>query len=203
MKRPIIIGLTGSIGMGKSTAAKIFAGEGVAVFDADAMVHILQGPNGALVRQIEAAFPGTTGVNGVDRAALGALVLGEPDKLKQLESIIHPAIAEERARFLGAHQNDDMLVFDIPLLFEKGGAEHVDVIVVVSAPADMQKSRVLQRPGMTQDKFDSILKLQMPDAEKRSRADHVIDTGTSLEQTGANIRKLIKSLRIPLAHRQK
>jgi dephospho-CoA kinase len=203
MKRPIIIGLTGSIGMGKSAVAKIFAGEGVAVFDADAMVHILQGPLGALVPKIEAAFPGTTGANGVDRAALGALVLGDPDKLKRLESIIHPAIAEERARFLNAHQNDDMLVFDIPLLFEKGGAEHVDVIVVVSAPADVQKSRVLQRPGMTQDKFDSILKLQMPDAEKRSRADHVIDTGTSLEQTGANIRKLIKSLRIPLAHRPK
>jgi dephospho-CoA kinase len=202
-KRPVIIGLTGSIGMGKSAVAKMFEEEGVPVFDADAAVHRLQGPGGALLTQIESAFPGSTGSQGVDRAALGAMVLHDKDQLEKLESIIHPAVADERAAFLEAHAQDDLVVFDIPLLFEKGGAKNVDIIVVVSAPTDVQRARVLARPGMTESKFEHILKLQMPDVEKRRLADHVIDTGTSLAQTSANIEKLVHSLRSPLAHRDK
>ena len=202
-KRPVIIGLTGSIGMGKSAVAKMFEDEGVPVFDADAAVHRIQGPGGALLPQIEAAFPGSTGSQGVDRVKLGTMVLHDKDQLAKLESIIHPAVAAERAVFLEAHAQDDLVVFDIPLLFEKGGAKNVDVIVVVSAPADIQRARVLARTGMTESKFENILKLQMPDEEKRARADHVIDTGTSLVQTGANIEKLVRYLRSPLAHRDK
>ena len=202
-KRPVIIGLTGSIGMGKSAVAKMFKDEGVPVFDADAAVHRIQGPGGALLPQIEAAFPGSTGSQGVDRVKLGTMVLHDKDQLAKLESIIHPAVAAERAVFLEAHAQDDLVVFDIPLLFEKGGAKNVDVIVVVSAPADIQRARVLARTGMTESKFENILKLQMPDEEKRARADHVIDTGTSLVQTGANIEKLVRYLRSPLAHRDK
>jgi dephospho-CoA kinase len=202
-KRPVIIGLTGSIGMGKSAVAKMFEDEGVPVFDADAVVHRLQGPRGALLSQIESAFPGSSGPHGVDRVKLGAMVLHDKDKLAKLEAIIHPAVAAERAAFLEAHAQDDLIVFDIPLLFEKGGAKNVDVIVVVSAPADVQRARVLARPGMTESKFEHILKLQMPDEEKRARADHVIDTGTSLAQTSANIEKLVHYLRSPLAHRDK
>ncbi len=203
MTGPVIIGLTGSIGMGKSTVAKMFEDEGVAVFDADAAVHRLQGPSGALLPAIESAFPGSTGPEGVNRAVLGAMVLHDKDRLAKLESIIHPAVAAERADFLRAHKDDDIVVFDIPLLFEKGGHMQVDAIVVVSAPAEMQRERVLARAGMTPEKFENILKLQTPDAEKRSRADHVIDTGQAHDRTAANIRKLLKSLRAPLAHRDK
>ena len=202
-KRPLIIGLTGSIGMGKSAVAKMFEGEGVAVFDADAAVHALQAPGSALLPAIELAFPGSTGAYGVDRAVLGAMVFGEKAELAKLEAIIHPAVAAERAAFLAAHAEDDIVVFDIPLLFEKGGADKVDKIVVVSAPESVQRSRVLARADMTVEKFESILKLQMPDSEKRKRADFVIDTGISLAQTAANIGKLVKSLRAPLAHLSK
>ena len=202
-KRPLIIGLTGSIGMGKSAVAKMFEDEGVAVFDADAAVHALQGPGSALLPTIELAFPGSTGAHGVDRAALGAMVFGEKAELAKLEAIIHPAVAAERAAFLAAHAEDDIVVFDSPLLFEKGGADKVDKIVVVSAPESVQRSRVLARADMTVEKFESILKLQMPDSEKRKRADFVIDTGISLAQTAANIGKLVKSLRAPLAHLSK
>ncbi len=199
-RRPVIIGLTGSIGMGKSAVAKMFEDIGVPVFDADATVHALQGPGGALLPQIESAFSGSTGPHGVDRAALGAMVLHDRDQLAKLESIIHPVVAIERAAFLETHARDDLVVFDIPLLFEKDGAKNVDVTVVVSAPADVQRMRVLARPGMTESKFENILKLQMPDEEKRAHADHVIDTGTSLAQTSANIQKLVRLLRSPLAH---
>jgi dephospho-CoA kinase len=202
-KRPLIIGLTGSIGMGKSAVAKMFEDEGVPVFDADATVHRMQGPGGALLSQIESAFPGAIGPQGVDRAVLGSIVLHDKDQLAKLESIIHPAVAAERAVFLDTHAKEDIVVFDIPLLFEKGGAKNVDVIVVVSAPAGVQRTRVLARPGMTESKFENILKLQMPDKEKRELADHVIDTGASLAQTGANIQKLVRLLRSPLAHGQK
>jgi dephospho-CoA kinase len=202
-KRPLIIGLTGSIGMGKTTVAAMFEAEGVAVFNADAAVHRLQGPGGALLPYIEAAFPGTTTVNGVDRVALGEIVLGDTEKLAILEAIIHPAVAIQREEFLAVHANAELVVFDIPLLFEKGGAKKVDVIVVVSASAEVQQTRVLARPGMTESKFAHILKLQMPDAEKRKLADYVVDTGTSLAQTAANIHILVQSLRSPLAQRDK
>lgn len=203
MKRPIIIGLTGSIGMGKSAVAKMFEAEGVAVFDADAAVHALQASGSPLLAAIETAFPDSTNETGVDRAALGAMVFGQKEKLAQLEAIIHPAVAAQREAFLATHKLADIVVFDIPLLFEKGGAEKVDKVVVVSAPAPIQRERVLARRGMTESKFESILKLQMPDAEKRKRADFVIDTGINLAQTVANISKLVKSLRLPLAPSQK
>ncbi|OYY68259.1 MAG: dephospho-CoA kinase [Sphingomonadales bacterium 17-56-6] len=199
MKKPLIIGLTGSIGMGKSAVAAMFADENVPVFDADAAVHDLQKAGGALVPVIESAFPGTTGAEGVDRKALGAAVFGDRDRLALLESIIHPAVAERRMAFLTAHQDSDMLLFDIPLLFEKGGQAGVDVVVVVSAPAPVQRARVLARPNMTTDKFEHILALQMNDADKRARADHVIDTGKNIAETRADVRELVKKLRTGLA----
>jgi dephospho-CoA kinase len=197
--RPFIIGLTGSIGMGKSAIAAMFEGEGIAVFDADAAVHKLQGPGGALLAEIEAEFPGITSAAGTDRQKLGAAVLGDKARLAKLESIVHPAVARERMAFLEGHMTDDILVFDIPLLFEKGGAETVDAIVVVSAPANTQKARVLVRPGMTAEKFEHILKLQTPDAQKRERADYIIETGGSMEQSRDQVRIIIKKLRNALA----
>ncbi|MEY3634535.1 MAG: hypothetical protein RLZZ61_945 [Pseudomonadota bacterium] len=199
MKKPMIIGLTGSIGMGKSAVAAMFAVEGVPVFDADATVHDLQKAGGALVPAIETAFPGTTGVNGVDRKALGAAVFGDRERLALLESIIHPAVAERRKAFLASHQGADMILFDIPLLFEKGGQAGVDTVVVVSAPAPVQRERVLARPNMTPDKFEHIMALQMNDADKRARADYVIDTGKDINDTRADVRALVKKLRLGLA----
>jgi dephospho-CoA kinase len=193
-KNPLIIGLTGSIGMGKSTVAEMFIKAGVPVFDADAVVHQLQGPNGALLAEIEAAFAGTTSPLGVDRQALGAQVWNNPEKLALLESIVHPAVAKARTQFFEQHKAAKMVVLDIPLLFEKGGVNQVDVVVVVSAPADVQRARVLARPGMTPEKFESILALQMPDEQKKARADYVIDTGQSLENTQIAVRYLISKL---------
>lgn len=196
---PMIIGLTGSIAMGKSTVAAMFEAEDVPVFDADAAVHELQGPNGLLVTEIEAAFPGTTGTQGVDRQKLGAAVLGNAENLAKLEAIVHPAVGKMRTDFLTAHADKSMIVFDIPLLFEKGGHQAVNHIVVVSAPAEQQRTRALARPGMTAEKFEHILKLQVPDAEKRARADTVIDTGQTLAHTQAQVRTLVKKLRDGLA----
>jgi dephospho-CoA kinase len=199
MTRPTIIGLTGSIGMGKSTVAAMFEAAGIPVFDADAEVRKLQGPDGELVPAIEAAFPGSTGAQGVKREALGAAVFGDKEALARLEAIVHPAVAARRATFLAAHCDKAAVVFDIPLLFERGGHEVVDIIVVVSAPAEVQRARVLARPGMTEEKFAHIFGLQTLDAEKRERAHHVIDTGTSLEETRAQIRALIAQLDASLA----
>lgn len=193
-KKPLILGLTGSIGMGKSTVAAMFRDAGVPVFDADAEVHRLQGPGGALVAVIEAAFPGTTSDVGVDRAKLGAAVLGDKAALTRLEAIIHPAVAAARAEFVRAHHDAPMLVFDIPLLFEKGGADAVDLTIVVSCGEAEQARRVLARPGMRAEKFAAIRALQMPDADKRARADHVIDTGVPLAETRAQILALIACL---------
>ena len=195
MSRPLVIGLTGSIGMGKSTVAEIFERLGVPVFDADAQVRAMQGPDGALLPAIEAAFPGTTGPAGVDRAMLGQMVFGDPEQLARLEAIMHPAVAERRDEFFAAHAEAPLILFDIPLLFEKGGAAQVDKVVVVSAPADVQRARVLDRPGMTEEKFTQILTLQTPDAEKRARADHVIDTGTTLAETEEAVSALVTRLR--------
>ncbi|MEO0418544.1 MAG: dephospho-CoA kinase [Pseudomonadota bacterium] len=194
-KHPLLIGLTGSIGMGKSTVAAMFAEAGVPIFDADAEVRAMQGPDGELLPAIEAAFPGSTGEDGVNREALGQLVFGDPEKLAQLESIVHPAVGQKRAQFLADNADAPILLFDIPLLFEGTGHSAVDTIVVVSAPAETQRERVLARPGMTVEKFEHILGLQTPDAEKRERADHVIETGTTIDQTRTQVTQLIEILR--------
>jgi dephospho-CoA kinase len=190
----IVLGLTGSIGMGKSTVARMFADEGVPVFDADSAVHRLQGPEGALVDEIETHFPGTTGAAGVDRAALAERVLGEPEALQRLEALVHPAVAREREAFLAANRDAELAVLDIPLLFEKGGADRVDKVAVVSAPADAQRRRVMARPGMTSAKFEKILARQLPDAEKRARADFVIPTGGSIDETRRAVRRIVACL---------
>jgi len=189
------IGLTGSIGMGKSAVAQMFAEEGIAVFDADAAVRRLQGPGGRLLPAIEAAFPGTTGPDGVDRVELGARVFGDDAAIKRLEAIVHPAVGEERAAFLARHGDDDMVVFDIPLLFETGGDRNVDVVVVVSADPATQQARVLARPGMTRERLADILARQTPDAEKRARAHHVIATDCPMDQTRDAVRRVIACVR--------
>ena len=189
--RPLVLGLTGSIGMGKSTVAAMFADAGVPVFDADAAVHRLQGPGGRVVAAIEAAFPGTTGEGGVDRPALAAAVLGDDAAMKRLEAIVHPAVGVERTAFLAAHADAPLVVFDIPLLFETGGERAVDKVAVVSAAADVQRIRTLARPGMTPAKFDAILARQLPDADKRARADFVIPTDVTLERTRETVGHVI------------
>ena len=201
--RPFILGLTGSIGMGKSAVAAMFQGLNVPVFDADAVVHELQGPGGPLLPAIEAAFPGTTRPDGVDRIKLGAAVFGNPEALKRLEMIVHPEVAEVRRAFLADNRDAPLIVFDVPLLYEKDGWQSVDAVAVVSAPADMQRARVLARPGMTVEKFERILALQVPDAEKCARADHVIDTGTSLAETRHAVQRLVHAITGALASRQK
>ena len=185
MMRPFILGLTGSIGMGKSAVAGMLRDEGVPVFDADAEVHRLQGPGGALLPAIEAEFPGTTGPDGVDRPKLGAAVFGQPEALARLEAIVHPAVGSARAAFLAEHAMAPLVVFDV---------QGDDGVAVVSAPAEMQAERVLARPGMTAEKFTHILGLQVPDAEKCARADFGIDTGTSPEETRGAVKALVAEL---------
>ncbi|MCT8000979.1 dephospho-CoA kinase [Sphingomonas sanguinis] len=191
----IVLGLTGSIGMGKSTVAQMFRDEGVPVFDADACVHELQGPDGRLVAAIETAFPGTTDSGGVNRAALGRAVLGDDSAMRRLEAIVHPAVQTERAAFLARHAASPLVVVDVPLLFETGGDKAVDKTLVVSAERAVQEARVLARPGMTKAKFAAILGRQMPDAEKRARADHVIATDIPLAETKAAVQRLIACMR--------
>jgi len=198
MTRSKIIGLTGSIGMGKSTVAAMFERAGIPVFDADAEVRAMQGPGGELIPAIEAAFPGSTGPEGVNREALGKLVFADKEKLSALEAIVHPVVGQKRAQFLEKHSDAPLILFDIPLLFEGGGHAQVDHIVVVSASADVQRERVLARPGMTPEKFEHVLGLQTADSEKRERADYVIDTGLSLEQTEEQVRALVETLKVKL-----
>jgi dephospho-CoA kinase len=197
MSDQIKLGLTGSIGMGKSTVAAMFAEAGIPVFDADAAVHRLQGPAGRVVAAIEAAFPSTTGPNGVNRTALAEAVLGDPDAVRRLERIVHPAVGEERAAFLAEHATAPLVVFDVPLLFETGGDKAVDKVAVVSAAADVQRARVLARPGMTAAKLEAILARQLPDAEKRARADFVIPTDVPLAETRAAVERVIACLSAP------
>lgn len=189
-----VYGLTGSIGMGKSAVAAMARREGVPLFDADAEVHRLQGPGGALLPAIEARFPGTTGPTGVDRAKLGAAVFGDPAARKALEAIVHPAVGASRRAFLRRHRSRRLVILDIPLLFETGGEKRLDGVIVVTAPAWKQRKRVLARPGMTPAKFRQILRLQTPDAQKRRRADHVIDTGGAFADTRAQVRRLVACL---------
>jgi dephospho-CoA kinase len=190
----IVLGLTGSIGMGKSTVAAMFRRLGVPVFDADATVHALEAPGGAALGPIAAAFPGAV-VNGVlDRTALGTAVFASSERLQVLEAIVHPLVAAARARFLMRTRTRPLVVLDIPLLFERGGAADCDLIAVVSAPADVQRARVLARPGMTLTTLDNILARQVPDADKRARADVVIPTGVSLITTRRAVAKLVTTL---------
>ncbi len=190
----ITLALTGSIGMGKSTVAAIFAARGIPVFDADAVVRELQGKGGALVERIEQRFPGTTRDGAVDREALSAAVLGKPDQLAALEAIVHPAVHHERTRFIVEHGAAPALLFDIPLLFETGGEAAFDKGIVVSAPAGLQRARVLARSGMTAERLDAILARQTPDADKRRRADFVIDTGGELAATERQVDHIIACL---------
>jgi dephospho-CoA kinase len=188
------VALTGSIGMGKSTVARMFDAAGVPVFDADAVVRHLQATDAALIAAIGERFPGTVGGGVLDREALASHVLGRPDELVALEAIVHPAVHAERSRFLLDNREQAALLFDIPLLFETHGEEAFDKVIVVSAPADVQRERVLVRPGMTEAKFAAILERQVPDEEKRRRADFVIETGTDLSTTERQVRDIIACL---------
>jgi dephospho-CoA kinase len=190
----ITLALTGAIGMGKSTVAAMFADAGVPTFDADAVVRRLQGPGGRLVPEIESRFPGTTRDGQVDREALSSAVLGHRDELAALEAIVHPAVHHERTRFIVENGDAPALLFDIPLLFETGGDVAFDKVIVVSAPDDVQRRRVLGRPGMTREKFEQILERQLPDAEKRKRADFVIDTSGDLAATRAQVDAILTCL---------
>lgn len=193
---PKIVGLTGSIGMGKSTTADLLRARGVAVFDADATVHRLQQKNGVAIPAIEAAFPGIVTGGVLDRAKLGALVFSDPSALKALEAIMHPLVGEARATFFRDAQGrgDQFVVLDVPLLFETGGDAGCDAVIVCSAPADVQRARVLDRPDMTDQKFDDILARQVPDSDKRARADFVVETDKGLDDADRQIGDIIKLL---------
>lgn len=190
----IVLGLTGSIGMGKSTTAQMFMDEGVPVHDADAAVHRLYA--GEAAPHVEALFPGTVTEGVVDRTRLAEAVVGKPQALKQLEALIHPMVRAASDRFLEENRakGTPIVVLDIPLLFEKGGRERVDKVVVVTASPEVQRERVLSRPGMTKEKFETILALQMPDEEKRQRADFIIDTGQGVEPARKAVREIIRGL---------
>jgi dephospho-CoA kinase len=189
-----MLALTGSIGMGKSTVAAMFAKAGIPVFDADATVRQLQSGGGPLVARIEERFPGTTRGGAVDRDALADRVLGKPDELAALEALVHPAVHHERTRFILANAEAPALLFDIPLLFETHGEDAFDTVIVVSAPAAVQRARVLARTGMSEARLDAILERQMPDGEKRAKADFVIDTGGDLSTTEGQVRDILACL---------
>ena len=187
-------GLTGSIGMGKSTTAQMFRDEGIAVYDADATVHQLY--SGEATPLIEAAFPNTTKDGTVDRTKLSEYVIGKPENMKKLEAIIHPLVHKKEQEFLkqAETRGDKLVVLDIPLLFETGGKNRVDKIIVVTAPAEVQRQRVLAREGMTEEKFEAILARQVPDSEKREQANFVIDTSEGLEAAKERVREIVASL---------
>ena len=195
----IKVALTGSIGMGKSTVARMFADAGVPVFDADAVVRQLQGPGGALIERIGELFPGCVRSGTLDRECLAQIVLADRSKLALLENIVHPAVREWRDVFIEKHRESPALIFEIPLLFETGSEKEFDKVVVVSAPPDVQRARVLGRQGMTSARLDSILARQMPDEEKRRRADFVIDTGKDLSTTEAQVRDILVGLGLAAA----
>lgn len=193
--KPFVIGLTGSIGMGKTETARLFAAQGVPVFDADATVHDLYA--GEAVAAIEAAFPGSVREGVVDRAALAAQVTGDPAALKRLEGLIHPLVAERRARFL-REAASDIVVLDVPLLLETGIA--VDAVVVATAPAHVQRQRVLARPGMSEQKLEALLARQLGDAEKRARAHYLVITDKGLDHAREQVKMILADIRMKLAH---
>lgn len=190
----IVLGLTGSIAMGKSTTARMFEEEGVPVHDSDSAVHRLYA--GEAAPRIETLFPGTVVGGKVDRARLASLVTGNPEKLRQLEDLVHPLVRKDAERFVNEQRmrGAPLALLDVPLLFETGGTERVDKIIVVTAPSQIQRQRVLARPGMTEDRFEDILSRQMPDAEKRRRADFVIDTSRGLEAARREVQNIITQL---------
>lgn len=190
----LVIGLTGSIGMGKTTTAGLFAREGVAVLDSDRVVHDLY--RDEAVALIEAAFPGSTGEGGVDRVRLGDLLKENPANFKKLENIVHPLVQKKQQEFLQSSrdQGREFALLDIPLLFETGAERRVDTVVVATCDADVQRERVLSRPGMTPEKFELILSRQMPDAEKRRRADFIIDTGRGIEAAHGRVKEILSDL---------
>ena len=192
----IRLAITGSIGMGKSTVAEMFERAGVPVFDADAVVRDLQANDPELIAAIGRRFPGTVAGGVLDRDRLSRLVLGYPAELEALEAIVHPEVQEARAKFLKENEDAPALLFDIPLLFETGGEKAFDKIIVVSAPDTIQRQRVLARPGMTEEKLDAILARQMPDEEKKRRADFVVDTGTDLSTTERQVGDILYCLGI-------
>ena len=191
----IKVALTGSIGMGKSTVAAMFEARGIPLFDADAEVRRLQGEGGGLVGPIGELFPQAVKDKRIDREALSRAVIGNPQALAELESLVHPEVRAARDSFIAANRDAPMVVFDIPLLFETGGEANADKVIVVSAPAAVQRQRVLARPGMTPAKLDGILARQMPDRDKRARADFVVDTSVSLKATEAQVDAIIACLR--------
>ncbi|MGE3143028.1 MAG: dephospho-CoA kinase [Hyphomonadaceae bacterium] len=196
----IILGLTGSIGMGKSATAQMFREEGVPVYDADATVHALYQPGGAAIAPMRAAFPEAVREGAVDRAILSRLVVGDADAMRRLEEIVHPLVNQAQRAFLDQQRQAGapLVVLDIPLLLEGQGHRAVDAIAVVSAPADVQRERVLARPGMSEEKFAEILKKQMPDAEKRALADFVIDTSQGFDAARAQVRAILDVIREPV-----
>jgi dephospho-CoA kinase len=205
MARPFLIGLTGSIGMGKSETAKMFARLGIPVNDSDANVHALYEPGGAAVPQIENTFPGTVRNGKVDRALLTKALAADPDGFRKLEAIVHPLVAKMQADFLARAEagGADMVVLDIPLLFETGGHARVDAVVVVSAPSHIQRARVLERPGMTEEKLDQILARQTPDEEKRAKADYVVVTDKGLDHAFEQVKMIVAGLREKIAAEKK
>lgn len=192
-----LLGLTGSIGMGKSTVGKMFEKEGIPLYNVDAEIHKLYQPGGAAVAPIGDEFPEAVIAGRVDRPALSKLVLGDDAAIKRLERIVHPLVGLGRSSFISdAEQKEEPFVLlDVPLIFETGGEKNFDTIIVVSAPKDVQRARVLARPDMTEEKFEAILARQTPDAEKREKADFVIDTNCSEEETYAQVQSLIKKLK--------
>jgi dephospho-CoA kinase len=192
--RPFVLCLTGSLGMGKSATAKMFADAGVPVHDSDAVVHALY--EGEAVAAIEAAFPGTTAEGKVNRAKLAAVVINDKAALKRLEAIVHPLVGAARDKFLADAQSSGtpVVLLDIPLLFEIGGEARCNAIVVVSAPADMQRTRAFERPGMTEEKFAALLAKQVPDAEKRRRADFIVDTSVGFDHARAQVRDILSAI---------
>jgi dephospho-CoA kinase len=192
--KPFVLCLTGSLGMGKSTAAKFFAEAGVPVHDSDAVVHALY--EGEAVAAIEAAFPDTTSNGKVDRNKLAAKVIDDKAALTRLEAIVHPLVAKAREKFLADAQANGVpvVVLDIPLLFEIGGSDSCDAVVVVSAPAEIQRVRAFARPGMTEDKFAALLAKQVPDAEKRARADFIVDSSQGLDHARAQVHDILKAV---------
>lgn len=205
MARPFLIGLTGSIGMGKSETAKMFARLGIPVNDSDANVHALYEPGGAAVPDIEKTFPGTVREGKVDRAVLTKALAADPGGFKKLESIVHPLVAKTQADFMARAEaaGADMVVLDIPLLFETGGHARVDAVVVVSAPPHIQRARVLERPGMTEEKLDQILSRQTPDEEKRAKAHYVVVTDKGLDHAFEQVKMIVADLREKIAAEKK